>query len=153
MRRLRYLTLMGLLGISLTAAEIKPYRLVVFRSGLGQDEARGFEKIVSGVAGQALRFDGQTTAVVRPAAMMPRIGGAFSVEAWVALQTYPWTWCAIANQEKDRRAGYFFGVDPEGRFGLQVSPRAEDGKNADRTSACRSIPGTISSAPSIRPAD
>ncbi|MCK7501725.1 MAG: hypothetical protein MZW92_75820 [Comamonadaceae bacterium] len=29
------------------------------------------------MAGKALRFDGQTTAVVRPAAKMPRIGGAF----------------------------------------------------------------------------
>ncbi|MCK7478381.1 MAG: LamG domain-containing protein [Candidatus Moduliflexus flocculans] len=105
----------------LTAAEKTPIASWSFDPGSAGDEVRGFQKIVDGVAGQALRFDGQTTAVVRPAAKMPRIGGAFSVEAWVALQTYPWTWCAIANQEKDRRAGYFFGVDPEGRFGLQVA--------------------------------
>jgi hypothetical protein len=121
MRRLKNLTLMGLLGISLAAAEKIPIASWSFDQGSGGDEVRGFQKIVGGVAGKALRFDGQTTAVVRPAAKMPRIGGAFSVEAWVALQTYPWTWCAIANQEKDHRAGYFFGVDPEGRFGLQVA--------------------------------
>jgi len=121
MLRLKNLTLMGLLGISLAAAEKIPIASWSFDQGSGGDEVRGFQKIVNGVAGKALRFDGQTTAVVRPAAKMPRIGGAFSVEAWVALQTYPWTWCAIANQEKDRRAGYFFGVDPEGRFGLQVA--------------------------------
>ncbi|MCJ7589465.1 MAG: LamG domain-containing protein, partial [Candidatus Aminicenantes bacterium] len=71
----------------------------------------------------ALRFDGQTTTVVRSAVKMPRLRGAFSVEAWVALQTYPWTWCAIINQEKDRQAGYFFGIDPEGRFGLHLATR------------------------------
>ena len=68
MRRLRYLTLMGLLGISLTAAEKKPIASWSFDPGLGRDEVRGFQKTVDGVAGQALRFDGQTTAVVRPAA-------------------------------------------------------------------------------------
>jgi len=121
MLRLKNLTLMGLLGISLTAVEKIPIASWSFDQASGGDEVRGFQKIVDGVAGKALRFDGQTTAVVRPAAEMPLIGGAFSVEAWVALQTYPWTWCAIANQEKDRLAGYFFGVDPEGRVGLQVA--------------------------------
>ncbi|MCX6574751.1 MAG: LamG domain-containing protein, partial [Candidatus Aminicenantes bacterium] len=121
MRRLKYLTSMGLLGISLAAAERIPIASWSFDPGFGWDEVRGFQKSVDGVAGKALRFDGQTTAVVRPAAKMPRISGAFSVEAWVALQTYPWTWCAIANQERDHRAGYFFGVDPEGHFGLQIA--------------------------------
>jgi len=120
MCRLKNLTLLGLLGISLAAAEKTPIASWSF-DGPGSDVVRGFHRSVDGVAGKALRFDGQTTAVIRPAAKAPRLGGAFSVEAWVALQTYPWTWCAIANQEKDRRAGYFFGVDPEGRFGLQVA--------------------------------
>jgi hypothetical protein len=107
------------------AADRPPVASWSFDQGAAGDEVRGFQKTVDGVAGKALRFDGQTTAIVRPAAKMPRIGGAFSVEAWVALQTYPWTWCAIANQEKDHRAGYFFGVDPEGRFGLQVASGGE----------------------------
>ena len=121
MHRLQTLILAGCLANAAFATDRPPVASWSFDQGAAVDELRGFHKYVDGVAGKALRFDGQTTAVVRPAAKMPRIGGAFSVEAWVALQTYPWTWCAIANQEKDRRAGYFFGVDPEGRFGLQVA--------------------------------
>ena len=121
MRRLQTLILAGCLANAALAADRPPVASWSFDQGAAGDELRGFHKFVDGVAGKALRFDGQTTAVVRAAAKMPRLSGAFSVEAWVAIQTYPWTWCAIANQEKDRRAGYFFGVDPEGHFGLQLA--------------------------------
>ena len=121
MRRLQTLILAGCLANAAFAADRPPVASWSFDQGAAGDELRGFHKFVEGVAGQALRFDGQTTAVVGRAAKMPRISGAFSVEAWVALQTYPWTWCAIANQERDHRAGYFFGVDPEGHFGLQLA--------------------------------
>ena len=57
----------------------------------GSDLIRGFQKLDAGVSGRALRFDGQTTVVVRAAARAPRLDGAFTVEAWVALQTLPWT--------------------------------------------------------------
>lgn len=120
MRRFFILILPALFATTFLAAERRPVVSWTF-DGPGTDAVRGFHRTVDGVAGKAIRFDGQTTAVVRAAAKMPRLSGAFSVEAWVALQTYPWTWCAIANQEKDRKAGYFFGVDPEGRFGLQVA--------------------------------
>jgi hypothetical protein len=85
------------------------------------DEVRGYSKSVPGIVGQGLRFDGQTTSVVRRAAEAPKLDGAFTIEAWVAVQTYPWTWCAVANQEKDRKSGYFFGIDPEGRIGLHLA--------------------------------
>ena len=120
MRRLQVLIIAGCLASAALAADRPPIVSWSFDQGSAADEVRGYHRYVDGVSGRALRFDGQTTAVVRAAAKFPRIGGAFSVEAWVALQTYPWTWCAVANQEKDRRAGYFFGVDPEGRFGLQI---------------------------------
>jgi hypothetical protein len=134
MRRLKILTLTGLLAISLAAAERTPVASWSFDGDMGADIIRGFRKFVPGTAGDGLRFDGQTTVVVRAAARMPRLEGAFTVEAWVAIETYPWTWCAVVNQEKDHRAGYFFGIDPEGRFGLQV---AVDG----RWQECRSSAG------------
>jgi hypothetical protein len=123
MRRLQTLILAGCLANAAFAADRPPVASWSFNQGPAGDEVRGFRKFVDGVAGKALRFDGQTTTVVRSAEKMPRIDEAFSVEAWVALQTYPWTWCAIVNQEKDRQAGYFFGIDPEGRFGLQLATR------------------------------
>jgi hypothetical protein len=44
-----------------------------------------------------------------------------SIEAWVEPQAYPRNWCAIVNQEKDRKAGYFFGIDAFGHVGLHLS--------------------------------
>jgi len=103
------------------AADKPPVASWSFDQVSGADDIRGFRKFVPGAAGKGLRFDGQTTAVVRGASEAPRLGGAFSIEAWVAIQTLPWTWCAVVNQEKDRKSGYFFGIDPEGRFGLHVA--------------------------------
>jgi hypothetical protein len=73
-----------------------------------------------GVDGGGLSFDGFTTVVERSAQQAPRLRGAFTIEAWVALQSYPWNWVALADQEKDRQAGYYFGIDAEGRLGLQL---------------------------------
>ncbi|MBM3753372.1 MAG: LamG domain-containing protein [Acidobacteria bacterium] len=85
------------------------------------DRLEGFHRFSPGIAGQALRSDGQTTHLIRPAAQAPRLNGAFTIEAWVAIQTYPWTWCALVNQEKDRKRGYSFSIDPNGHFGLHAA--------------------------------
>ncbi len=121
MRRFALWSFAVLLAVPAFAADQPPAAYWSFDLGKGSDEIRGFQKFVPGAAGNGLRFDGQTTTVIRGASKAPRLGGAFSIEAWVAIQTYPWTWCAVVNQEKDRKAGYFFGIDPEGRFGLQVA--------------------------------
>jgi hypothetical protein len=134
MRRLAILSFIVVLAGLAYAADKPPVASWSFDQETGVDAILGFRKFVPGVAGNGLRFDGQTTAVVRGASKVPRLGGPFSVEAWVAIQTYPWTWCAVVNQEKDRQSGYFFGIDPEGRFGLQV---AIDGQWRESRSAVR----------------
>ena len=73
MRRLQTLILAGCLANAALAADRPPVASWSFDQGAAGDELRGFHKFVDGVAGKALRFDGQTTAVVRPAAKMPRI--------------------------------------------------------------------------------
>jgi hypothetical protein len=109
------------------------------------DEIVGFSKRVPGASGQALRFDGYTTGIKRLAANAPRLGDAVTFESWIALQAYPWALCGIVNQadeqevkisahegmipakdgdpamEPDPRAGYFFGIDGDGRVHLQLS--------------------------------
>ena len=85
-----------------------------------EDKVGGFYKYVPGVSGNGLRFDGYTTSVVRKAENAPKLQGSFSVEAWIALDTYPWNWVPIIDQEEDRQTGYFFGVDAFGHVGLQV---------------------------------
>lgn len=85
------------------------------------DKVGGFYKSVPGVSGNGLRFDGYTTSVVRKADAAPKIHGSFSVEAWIALDTYPWNWLPVVDQEEDHQTGYFFGLDAFGHVSLQVS--------------------------------
>ncbi|HSS97894.1 MAG TPA: hypothetical protein VLK33_12730, partial [Terriglobales bacterium] len=56
------------------------------------DKISGFFKHVDGLSGQALRFDGETTSITRAAHDAPQISDALTVEAWVAVSTYPWNW-------------------------------------------------------------
>lgn len=77
-------------------------------------------KWVQGVSGTALKFDGFTTVVTAGPSDVPRLSGHFTIEAWVAIQAYPWNWVAIVDQEKNHRSGYYFGIDSEGRLGLQL---------------------------------
>jgi hypothetical protein len=74
-----------------------------------------------GVSGTGLKFDGFTTLIDIAPKDVPEIGSGFSIEAWIAIQSYPWNWVALVDHEDEKRAGYFFGVDAEGRLGLQVS--------------------------------
>lgn len=80
---------------------------------------------VPGVSGTGVKFDGFTTHIIRKAGDVPRFTDAFSVGAWVAPQAYPWNWCAIVNQEKDRKKGYFFGIDELGHVGLELAVDGE----------------------------
>jgi hypothetical protein len=84
-----------------------------------------------GVSGTAVKFDGFTARIVRKASDAPHLTDAFTIEAWVVPQAYPWNWCAIVNQEKEHKAGYFFGIDDIGRVGLHLTV---DGKWYECTS-------------------
>jgi hypothetical protein len=98
-------------------------------SGLkAHDSAAGYDdqilnnyEWVKGASGGGLKFDGFTTVIERPAKDTPKLGGGFTIDAWVAIQSYPWNWVAIVDQDHDEESGYFFGIDAEGRLGLQVS--------------------------------
>ena len=90
------------------------------------DNVSGHFKHVSGVTGEGLRFDGETTGITRAAQDSPQITNALTVEAWIAVSTYPWNWVPIIDQsrgEEQRRGeiGYSVGVDAFGHLGLQVS--------------------------------
>jgi len=109
-------------------------------SGGIDDAVAGHFRLVPGVKGLAMIMDGYTTLIVRRAAQVPKLGPAFSVEAWVALGAYPWNWAPIVAQENtvslnsnldavswpdditvnSPRAGFYFGVGPQGHLGLFV---------------------------------
>jgi hypothetical protein len=94
----------------------------VIDSVSGKEDAilRNF-KYFPGVSGTAVKFDGFTSRIVRKAVDAPGLRDGFTVEAWVAPQAYPWNWCAIVNQEKEHKAGYFFGIDEIGHVGLHLA--------------------------------
>jgi MFS family permease len=56
-----------------------------------------------------------------PIIVVIRLGNAFTVSAWLALNTYPWNWVPIVNQSEDQQVGYFFGIDAFGHVGFKVA--------------------------------
>jgi hypothetical protein len=94
-------------------------------AGKERDLISGFTTRAEGVSGQALKFDGFTSKVVRQAAGVPSLENGFTFEAWIAPQVYPWNWAAMLNQETNHQAGWFFGMSGEGTIGLHI---AKDGK-------------------------
>jgi hypothetical protein len=120
-----------ILSVFLSGADIKPVAWWKFDQAKGsvavdsvsgkEDSIRGYYEFADGVDGRCLRFDGYTTAVARQADGAPLLESAFTIEAWVAPQTYAWDWAAIVNQEKEHRAGFFFGLDVTGHIGLHLA--------------------------------
>ena len=103
------------------------WKLGSIRESVGNksDRAEGFLELAGGVKGGGLKFDGFTTKVVRRASGAPALVDAFSFEAWIAPQVYPWNWTAILNREADHKAGWFFGMGGDGTIGLHI---AKDGE-------------------------
>jgi hypothetical protein len=85
------------------------------------DKIEGFADTVPGISGSGLRFDGYTTGVVREGKNAPKLKNAFTVDAWIELNAYPWNLAPIVDDEADQQVGYFFGVDALGHVALQVS--------------------------------
>lgn len=82
----------------------------------------GFYDYVQGIKGDGLRFDGYTTSLTISRQQAPSVGAdGFTVEAWVALNTYPWNWVPIVDQERNDQEGFSFGIDAFGHIGLQAS--------------------------------
>jgi hypothetical protein len=85
------------------------------------DPIIGLFKHVNGVSGQGLRFDGETTVIIRDHKAAPKTGTGLTAEAWVAVNTYPWNWVPIVEHRREEQAGYSFGIDSFGHFGLKVA--------------------------------
>jgi len=85
------------------------------------DHLQGNWRRVPGVRHEALEFDGYTTGLWRAAKDVPRLGNAFTVSAWVALNNYPWNWVPVVDQSDHRQIGFFFGIDAFGHVGFGAS--------------------------------
>ena len=63
-----------------------------------QDSISGYFRSENGVLDKSLKLDGYTTKVLRTADDVPHLTDALTLEAWVALNSYPWNWTAIIDQ-------------------------------------------------------
>ena len=93
-----------------------------------------------GISGTALQFDDVSTCLSLPASAAPKPQAAITLEAWVAIGAYPWSWCPIVQQcddvpeeltseikqgmnvlyKKEVDRGYFFGIDGHGHPGMKI---------------------------------
>ena len=125
--------LLGVCGAGWSASPVAWWRFEPEAGGVATDSVNGVgDQLLgnrrysdSGVQGKCLKLDGFTTHVRRGSEKAPKLPGAFSIEAWVALQQYPWNWTAIVDRQSGHKAGYFFGIDYQGAIGLKA---AVDGK-------------------------
>src|SRR5215467_961645 len=86
-----------------------------------EDTIGGLFKRVVGVSGGGLQFDGETTVITRGYKGVPQTTAGLTVDAWVAVNTYPWNWVPIVEHRREEQAGYSFGIDCFGHFGLKVA--------------------------------
>jgi hypothetical protein len=76
-------------------------------------------RVVDGVNGKAIKFDGYTTMVIRKAGETPVLSSAFAIEAWVAIAAYPWSWCPVVSHTENS-AGYALEIGPGGELAMKV---------------------------------
>lgn len=85
-----------------------------------RDTVAGNFSYVNGVQGKALKLDGFRTYVKCTDYNQSKLSGSFTIETWVALASYPWSWSPIADCSDPKIRGFFFGIGQEGhlRFSL-----------------------------------
>jgi hypothetical protein len=54
-----------------------------------------------GISGTALQFDGYNSVITLPASQGPAISSALTLEGWIAIGAYPWSWVPIVQQSDD----------------------------------------------------
>jgi hypothetical protein len=86
-----------------------------------EDVIEGPFKTARGVRTRAIRLNGFSTSVVRKAASAPKLEGAFTITAWVALAARPWNWCPVVSQRQGEDKGYCLTIGPRGQASLQLS--------------------------------
>jgi hypothetical protein len=85
------------------------------------DTLEGNFGIVEGIKGNGLKLDGFTTCLKHNQSKMPAAGDEFMVEAWVALENYPWNWCPVLTTENNETKGYRLMIGPHGQASMQVA--------------------------------
>ena len=85
-----------------------------------KDSVYGSFSFVPGIDGNAIKLDGFRTYIKRDQNNLTSLTGAFTVEAWIALASYPWSWSPVLDCSSGRLKGFFFGIDQEGHVGFKI---------------------------------
>jgi hypothetical protein len=85
-----------------------------------KDSIYGNFERVPGIYGRAIKLDGFRTFIRRPSFNSGDLESAFTVEAWIALASYPWSWSPVLDCSYERLKGFFFGIDAEGHVGFKT---------------------------------
>jgi hypothetical protein len=98
--------------------------------GVESDLDGKFYKQVTGVKGGAVLLDGNTASIEIKEENLPRVTGDFTIEAWIAMGSYPNNICPIVDNQRDPAEGYyngyFFGLDALGRVILNIATDGQD---------------------------
>jgi len=86
-----------------------------------RDRLAGNFRLVRGVRGQAVKFDGYTTFVRRESRASPRPENGLTVEAWVALAAFPWNFCPVVVQTDDLSRGFALEIGPRGEVAWRMA--------------------------------
>jgi hypothetical protein len=89
------------------------------------DTISGNYRVVNGVSGSALVFDGYTTVIGRKADLAPRLQDEFTVDGWLAVAAYPWNDVPVVSHSDEKLRGYAVELGPRGelRFAVAVNGR------------------------------
>ena len=136
---------------SITESVVKPVAWFKFDEAIGDTTFENRSKSAmaingaktywrQGISGTALQFDDATTFLSLPAIVAPKPQTAITLEGWVAIGAYPWSWCPIVQQcddvpeelaidikqgmkvqyRKEDDRGYFIGIDGHGHPGIKI---------------------------------
>ena len=86
-----------------------------------EDSVFGNHEYVPGVQGNAIKLDGFRTYIRRDRDNSQPPAGAFTVESWVALASYPWSWSPVVDCSYPNIKGFFLGIDSEGHVGFKIA--------------------------------
>ena len=86
-----------------------------------KDSVFGSFEYVPGIYGNAIKLDGFRTYIKRDHFSSNSLDGEFTVESWIALASYPWSWSPVLDCSYERIKGFFFGIDSEGHVGFKVA--------------------------------
>lgn len=76
---------------------------------------------VPGVKGKAIKLDGFRSYILKDAFPDADFAEGFSVEGWVAVAMYPWSWAPVVDCSLEPLQGFFFGIGPDGQIGLKLA--------------------------------